>query len=115
MGQHEAFSARRAAGNQITGCATNHQSTGYLQEGLSSVYLELPPYLVSTKQQRDVAGIFPIGLSDNPCLSVGRSPSVRRGELIESKNPMAASCQLKSRRTPHRPEADDNDRAHCTP
>jgi hypothetical protein len=108
MRQHESFSDHCASSHQITGCTSNHQSTGYVQQGSTGIELKPPPQLVSTKQQRNIAGIFPIRLPDNPRLAVRGAMTMRWCELIETKHAVPARCQVHGRCAAHGPKADDD-------
>ena len=89
MGQTELLRAGGAAGDELTVGVADHEAAGGVEEGLAGVLLELAPQIVGAKQERDIAGIFPVGLANDACLAVRGAEGMGRVELVEREDAMA--------------------------
>ena len=80
---------------------TDHQTAGREQEFLPGLLLQFRPQLIRALHQRNVKGVFKVGLADDAGLSVRRTERMRGREPVQSEHPAAAAGEVICRRAAH--------------
>ncbi len=100
--------ASQAAADDFALGRADHQAAGDLQETPSGSLFELPPQLIRSPQQRHVRGMLEIREPDHARSAVTRSLIVRRLELFEAEDALAARRGMRRGGAAHAAKPDDD-------